>query len=71
MLPTSEMETFAEVNLSAIRANVKAIRSYINPAQIIAVIKADAYGHGALPCAKAAMESGVGYLGAGVIEEGI
>ena len=49
MLPTSEMETFAEVNLSAIRANVKAIRSYINPAQIIAVIKADAYGHGAIP----------------------
>jgi len=52
MLPTSEMETFAEVNLSAIRANVKAIRSYIDPAQIIAVIKADAYGHGAIPVSR-------------------
>ena len=52
MLPTSEMETFAEVNLSAIRVNVKAIRSYIDPAQIIAVIKADAYGHGAIPVSR-------------------
>ncbi|SVB41827.1 uncharacterized protein METZ01_LOCUS194681, partial [marine metagenome] len=46
------METFAEVDLSAIRANVKAIRPYIDPAQIIAVIKADAYGHGAIPVSR-------------------
>ena len=52
MLPTSEMETLAEVNLSAIRANAKAIRSYIGPAKIIAVLKADAYGHGAAPVAR-------------------
>ena len=52
MPPTSEMETFAEIDLSAIQTNVKAIRSYIDPAKVIAVIKADAYGHGAIPVAR-------------------
>jgi len=37
----------------------------------MAVVKADAYGHGAIPCARIAIESGADYLGAGVIEEGI
>ncbi len=38
----------------------------------MAVVKADAYGHGAVPCARIAVESGAAnYLGAGVIEEGI
>ena len=37
----------------------------------MAVVKADAYGHGALPCARVAVECGADYLGAGVIEEGI
>ena len=52
MLPTSEMEAFAEVNLSSIKANAKAIKSYIHPAKIIAVLKADAYGHGVGPVAR-------------------
>ena len=52
MLPTSEMEAFAEVNLSSIKANAKAIKSYTHPAKIIAVLKADAYGHGVGPVAR-------------------
>ncbi len=37
----------------------------------MAVVKADGYGHGALPCARIAVECGADYLGAGVVEEGI
>lgn len=37
----------------------------------MAVVKADAYGHGAIPCARVALDSGTDYLGVGIIEEGI
>jgi len=70
--------TFAEINLKAFKHNLQNLKKITEPATglgpatgIMAVIKADAYGHGALPCAKAAVDSGVDYLGAGIIEEGI
>jgi alanine racemase len=70
--------TFAEINLEAFKHNLQNLKTITAPATglgpatgIMAVIKADAYGHGAIPCAKAAVDSGVDYLGAGIIEEGI
>lgn len=64
--------TRAEINLKAFKHNLQNLKSILDPnTGIMAVIKADAYGHGAIPCAKAAVESGVDFLGAGVIEEGI
>ncbi|MBC8288180.1 MAG: alanine racemase [Nitrospinae bacterium] len=64
--------TRAEINLQAFRHNFQNLRNYLDPqTQIMAVIKADGYGHGALPCARIAVDSGADYLGAGVIEEGI
>ena len=64
--------TRAEINLKAFKHNLQNLKTALgSKTEIMAVVKADAYGHGALPCAKAAIESGVGYLGAGVIEEGI
>jgi alanine racemase len=64
--------TFAEINLKAFKHNLQNLKTITGPAiGIMAVIKADAYGHGAIPCAKAAVDSGVDYLGAGIIEEGI
>ena len=64
--------TRAEIDLQAFRHNFQNLRSHISPqTRIMAVIKADAYGHGALPCARVAVECGADYLGAGVIEEGI
>ena len=64
--------TRAEIDLQAFRQNFRNLRSYLAPqTQIMAVIKADAYGHGAVPCARIAVASGADYLGAGVIEEGI
>ncbi|MEK9629649.1 MAG: alanine racemase [Nitrospinota bacterium] len=64
--------TRAEINLKAFKHNLENLKAILgSEADIMAVIKADAYGHGALPCAKAAVESGIKFLGAGVIEEGI
>ena len=70
--------TFAEINLKAFKHNLQNLRAITEPSTglgpatgIMAVIKADAYGHGAIPCAKAAIDIGVEYLGAGIIEEGI
>jgi len=64
--------TRAEINLKAFKHNLQNLKALLgSETGIMAVIKADAYGHGALPCAKAAVEAGVDYLGAGVIEEGI
>jgi alanine racemase len=70
--------TFAEINLKAFKHNLQNLKTITKPATglgpatgIMAVIKADAYGHGAIPCAKAAINIGVDYLGAGIIEEGI
>ena len=64
--------TRAEINLKAFKHNLQNLKTILDPnTGIMAVIKADAYGHGAIPCAKAAVESGVDFLGAGVIEEGI
>ena len=65
--------TRAEIDLQAFQHNLQTLRKYLDPqTQIMAVVKADAYGHGAIPCARIAVESGAAnYLGAGVIEEGI
>jgi len=64
--------TRAEINLKAFKHNLQNLKTALgSKTEIMAVVKADAYGHGALPCARTAIESGVGYLGAGVIEEGI
>ena len=64
--------THAEINLKAFKQNLQNLKIILGSSTgIMAVIKADAYGHGALASARAAVESGIAYLGAGVIEEGI
>ncbi|GER21714.1 alanine racemase [Zafaria cholistanensis] len=64
VLPTEQRwERRAVIDLSAIRHNVRRIAELAAPAQIMAVVKADGYGHGALPVAKAALEAGATWLG--------
>ena len=47
--------TFAEIYLKNFEDNVKAIKRRVRPGvKICCAVKADAYGHGAVPCAKAA-----------------
>lgn len=60
----------AEINLSAIKSNLDLIKSKTK-SQILAVVKANAYGHGLIPVAKAAVESGADWLGTALLEEAI
>jgi len=61
----------AEIDLDAVRANVHALRTRSSPAALLAVVKADGYGHGAVPVARAALEAGAAALGVALVEEGI
>ncbi|MFC8801417.1 alanine racemase [Promicromonospora sp. NPDC057138] len=54
----------AVVDLDAIRDNVRALRATAATAQVMAVVKADAYGHGLAPAARAALAGGATWLGA-------
>lgn len=61
-----------EVDLSAIVANISAVRQYVSPAtEVLAVVKANAYGHGLVPVAKAALKGGASALGVALLQEGI
>jgi alanine racemase len=46
------------IDLGALRANVRRLRDVLDTAELWAVVKADAYGHGALDCARAVLEAG-------------
>ncbi|NNG18167.1 alanine racemase [Naumannella sp. ID2617S] len=59
----------AEVDLAAYRHNLTAIAELVAPAEVMAVIKADAYGHGMLACARAARAAGIGWLGVVTLAE--
>ncbi|SDT25387.1 alanine racemase [Friedmanniella luteola] len=53
----------ADVDLAAVRANVGAIAALVAPAAVMVVVKADGYGHGMVPCARAARAAGAAWLG--------
>ena len=53
----------ALIDLDAFAANIEALRAHVAPAAVMVVVKADAYGHGLLPCARAAREAGADWLG--------
>jgi alanine racemase len=71
-LPGLHRATVAEIHLSNLRHNVQALRSLLKlDVQLMAVVKADAYGHGALPCTQAVLDAGADTLGVGIVSEGI
>jgi alanine racemase len=53
----------ASVDLGAITRNIAALRAHVAPAAVMAVVKANGYGHGAVPAARAALRGGAGWLG--------
>ncbi|MCR4439812.1 MAG: alanine racemase [bacterium] len=63
--------TCAVIDLGAIAYNLGQIRAKVAPARIMAVVKANAYGHGALEVATTALASGASYLGVALVEEGM
>jgi alanine racemase len=68
---TVHRPVWAEIDLAAIRANVRALRAAVAPASVLAVVKADGYGHGAVPVARAALDAGATGLGVALVEEGV
>lgn len=64
--------TVAIVNLSAIQHNVHQMLNHLSPEQALyAVVKADGYGHGAIPVAQAALAAGATGLAVATVDEGI
>jgi len=61
----------ALVDLAAVRHNVEVLRAAAPGAALMAVVKADGYGHGAVPVARAALEAGATWLGVCTIEEAL
>src|SRR4051812_44938609 len=61
----------ARVDLGAIAANVETLRAAAPTAQVLAVVKADAYGHGLVPAASAARRGGAAWLGTALVDEAL
>ena len=63
---------WAEVNLDALAANVRVLRSHVGPrVRLVAVVKANAYGHAAVPVATAALAAGADGLAVGRLDEAV
>ena len=61
----------AQVDLDAIRDNVAALKGMAGRAEVMAVVKADAYGHGLVPAARAALRGGATWLGVAQLPEAV
>ena len=65
------VNTIAEVNLGTLRSNVDVARSLARGCPLIAVVKADAYGHGAVPITKTLVDEGIQDFAVATVAEGI
>ncbi|KUN30465.1 alanine racemase [Streptomyces corchorusii] len=70
-VPTAALRARAEIDLGALRANARALRARAEGAALMAVVKSDGYGHGAVPCARAALAAGASWLGTATAEEAL
>lgn len=68
---TDLAERVATIDLTAVRHNVRALVELVSPAALMAVVKADAYGHGAEPVARAALAAGATWLGTAHVSEAL
>jgi alanine racemase len=69
---TNFRPTYAEIDLDAIRDNVAALRSFVaDGVESLAVVKANAYGHGDVEVARASLDAGATRLGVALVEEGV
>ena len=63
--------TWAEVDLGAVAHNVGLLVDHVAPSEVWAVVKADGYGHGAVPVARAALDAGAHGLAVALVEEAV
>ena len=69
---TFKRPAFLEIDLENLKYNVKNIRKKLgDKVEFLAVVKADAYGHGAFEVSKIALENGADLLGVAILEEGV
>src|SRR5687768_17315532 len=68
---TAGLSAWVSIDLDAIRDNVAELRRRAGSAQVMAVVKADAYGHGLAPSARAALEGGATWLGVAQLSEAL
>jgi len=67
-----DLLSWAEIDLSALTHNIKNLRQHLRPGtQLMAVVKKNAYGHGAVQIVKAAVAAGAEWLGVHSLEEGL
>jgi alanine racemase len=70
--PISYRDTWAEISLDDIKSNFLQFRQYVKqPTKIMAVVKADGYGHGAVEIAKTTIQMGADYLAVALLDEAI
>ena len=68
----TKRDAWVEINLDAIEKNILELKKYVKPdCKILAVVKADAYGHGSSMITPTLLASGVDYLGVASIDEGM
>ena len=67
----SEPQAEALIDLDAYRANLQALGACAPDAALLAVVKADAYGHGMAECSRAAREAGAAWLGVATVAEAL
>jgi alanine racemase len=70
-MDSTAMRAWARIDLAALRANVEALRARAPGAGLMAVVKSDAYGHGMVPCARAAIEAGATWVGTATPQEAL
>ncbi len=69
---SGQRPTWAEIDLEALAANFQLIKRKVGPGiQVMAVVKANAYGHGAVPCARRLAAEGADWFAVALPEEGI
>ncbi len=67
-----ELRTWAEVSLRQVRENYRAISATVGTGVLVApVVKADAYGHGAVPVSRALVNAGATWLAVSCVQEGV
>ena len=69
-MPFPAVPTWLEIDLSAIRSNVRRL-GQLSASPLLAVVKANAYGHGLVPVARAALQGGAAWLGVARLEEAL
>jgi alanine racemase len=71
VLPVTSRPTVAEIDLDRLESNYRALAAVAAPASVMAVLKANSYGHGLVGCALRLQRAGCRYFGAAIVEEGV